>query len=92
MESEKKLNILMIGAHPDDCEIKAGGTIKLFADLGHNVRMISVTNGNAGHHQMKVKRTGPDYYSLCQFSYLKKFLYVPDSDSICVHWSWIRPK
>jgi LmbE family N-acetylglucosaminyl deacetylase len=40
----------MFGAHPDDCELKAGGTAALFASLGAAVKMISMTNGNAGHH------------------------------------------
>jgi LmbE family N-acetylglucosaminyl deacetylase len=53
METQK-LNVLFIGAHPDDCEIKAGGTIRLYCELGHNVRIVSVTNGNAGHHEMNV--------------------------------------
>lgn len=46
------VNIVVIGAHPDDCDIKAGGTAILFAEMGHNVMFISVTNGDAGHHEM----------------------------------------
>ncbi|TVP43801.1 MAG: PIG-L family deacetylase, partial [Mongoliibacter sp.] len=46
---EKPLKILMIGAHPDDCDIKGGGTAALFAEMGHQVKFISVTNGDAGH-------------------------------------------
>lgn len=46
---ERPLNIVMIGAHPDDCDIKGGGTAALFAELGHRVKFISVTNGDAGH-------------------------------------------
>jgi LmbE family N-acetylglucosaminyl deacetylase len=46
---DKPLNILMIGAHPDDCDIKGGGTAALFVSLGHKVKFISVTNGDAGH-------------------------------------------
>jgi len=45
----KPLKILMIGAHPDDCDIKGGGTAALFAEMGHHVKFISVTNGDAGH-------------------------------------------
>lgn len=41
----------MIGAHPDDCDIKGGGTAALFAEMGHKVKFISVTNGDAGHMQ-----------------------------------------
>jgi len=46
---EKKLNIIAIGAHPDDCDFKFGGTAALFAKMGHNVKFLSLTNGDAGH-------------------------------------------
>ncbi|QEH41955.1 PIG-L deacetylase family protein [Chitinophaga sp. XS-30] len=46
---DSKLRIIMIGAHPDDCDIKSGGTAALFAEMGHAVKFISVTNGDAGH-------------------------------------------
>ena len=46
---EKQLNIIMIGAHPDDCDIKGGGTAALFVQMGHRVKFVSVTNGDAGH-------------------------------------------
>lgn len=49
---EKPLRILMIGAHPDDCDIKAGGTAALFSKMGHEVKFLSVTNGDAGHMEM----------------------------------------
>jgi LmbE family N-acetylglucosaminyl deacetylase len=47
-----KLRILAIGAHPDDCDIKFGGTAAKFAKAGHAVKFLSVTNGDAGHHEM----------------------------------------
>lgn len=46
---EKPLQIIMIGAHPDDCDIKGGGTAALFVQMGHKVKFLSVTNGDAGH-------------------------------------------
>ena len=49
---DDKLNILIIGAHPDDADIKAGGTAYKWAQQGHNVVLVSVTNGNAGHHEL----------------------------------------
>src|SRR5215216_6224648 len=45
------LNIIAFGAHPDDCDIRAGGTAALWAARGHHVRFVSVTNGDAGHHE-----------------------------------------
>jgi LmbE family N-acetylglucosaminyl deacetylase len=49
---ESKINVVVIGAHPDDCDIKAGGTAVLYAEMGHKVMFVSVTNGDAGHHEM----------------------------------------
>jgi len=45
----RPLRIIMIGAHPDDCDQDGGGTAILFAKLGHAVKFVSVTNGDAGH-------------------------------------------
>ena len=44
--------ILVIGAHPDDCDIKAGGAATLWRRRGHEVRFVSMTCGDAGHHQI----------------------------------------
>lgn len=43
------LNIIAFGAHPDDCDIRAGGTAAKWVAAGHRVRFVSVTNGDAGH-------------------------------------------
>src|ERR1035437_2117524 len=48
----RKLNIVVIGAHPDDDEITSGGTAIKFAKMGHNVLFVSITNGDAGHYAM----------------------------------------
>ena len=45
----KKINVVVFGAHPDDAETSAGGTAIKFAQLGHNVLFVSLTNGDAGH-------------------------------------------
>ena len=44
-----QLRILIIGAHPDDADIKAGGTAAKWCALGHVVKLVSLTNGGAGH-------------------------------------------
>ena len=49
---KRPLRIIVFGAHPDDCDIKAGGLAINYAALGHEVRFVSVTNGDAGHHEM----------------------------------------
>lgn len=51
-QQKKVLNILAIGAHPDDCDTKMGGTAVLFAQMGHNVKFLALTNGDAGHYAM----------------------------------------
>jgi len=42
--------ILILAAHPDDPEFHAGGLITRHVQAGNIVKMISVTNGGAGHH------------------------------------------
>lgn len=76
---EKSINVIVFGAHPDDCDADAGGTAILFAKMGHNVKFVSLTNGDAGHYAMgggelaKIriaeaqeagKRFGVEYYVL----------------------------
>ena len=44
------LRLLIVGAHPDDADYAAGGTAALYRSAGHTVHMVSLTNGDAGHH------------------------------------------
>jgi LmbE family N-acetylglucosaminyl deacetylase len=46
-----KLNIIIIGAHPDDPD-EVGGTAYKWAQAGHDVLMVSLTNGDAGHQTL----------------------------------------
>lgn len=56
------LRIIAIGAHPDDTDQQMGGTAALFAEMGHRVKFLSLTNGDAGHfrkgggHLAKIRR------------------------------------
>lgn len=52
MPMNSSARILAIGAHPDDCDIKAGGCAVLWARAGCAVQFVSVTNGECGHHAM----------------------------------------
>jgi LmbE family N-acetylglucosaminyl deacetylase len=47
--AEGPLRIIVFGAHPDDCDLRAGGTAILWAQKGYAVKFVSVTNGDAGH-------------------------------------------
>ncbi|REK19634.1 MAG: PIG-L family deacetylase [Planctomycetota bacterium] len=47
-----KLRIICFGAHPDDAEFKAGGVAAKWAEQGHKVKFVSVTNGDIGHWQI----------------------------------------
>ncbi len=47
-----KLRVLVFGAHPDDCEIRAGGCAALWSQAGHHVQLVSATNGDVGHSRI----------------------------------------
>ena len=38
-------NVLVLAAHPDDETLGCGGTIKRLSEEGHNIRLITFTNG-----------------------------------------------
>ena len=52
LEAAGPLRIIVFGAHPDDCELEAGGTAARWAKVGFKVKFVSVTNGDIGHHEM----------------------------------------
>ena len=45
-------SFLMIGAHPDDMDLRCGGLAMHLHARGHKVVFLSMTNGNAGHMSM----------------------------------------
>ena len=49
---QEPLRLLILGAHPHDADYAAGGTAALYRAAGHTVTMVSLTNGDAGHHVM----------------------------------------
>lgn len=53
-DQDKKLHVVIFGAHPDDPD-KAGGTACKWAQLGYDVLMVAVTNGDAGHQTIKAR-------------------------------------
>jgi len=73
------MNILAIGAHPDDLEISCGGTLIRYAKEGHKVSMCVISCGDMGHAKIvpeelvkirlkeskdSAKIIGADFYSL----------------------------
>jgi N-acetylglucosamine malate deacetylase 1 len=46
----RRLKVIVAGAHPDDPETSAGGTVARYADLGHEVVALYLTQGEAGIH------------------------------------------
>lgn len=49
------MNVLFVGAHPDDIETFAGGTAALYAKQGANVFFCVATNGNIGSSTLSIK-------------------------------------
>jgi len=49
--SKGKPHVIIIGAHPDDPD-KVGGTAYKWAQMGWDVMMVSLTNGDAGHQSL----------------------------------------
>lgn len=48
----KPLHIIVFGAHPDDCDLGAGGIASIYSSMGHKVKFVSLTNGDAGHQDI----------------------------------------
>jgi LmbE family N-acetylglucosaminyl deacetylase len=46
------MNVLAIGAHPDDLEILCGGTLARCVQRGDSVTMLVMTDGSAGHAEI----------------------------------------
>lgn len=49
---DNPIRIIVFGAHPDDCDLTTGGTAIKFTKMGHKVKFVSMTNGDAGHQSM----------------------------------------
>jgi len=49
----RTIRVIAFGAHPDDCDLGAGGLAAKYAALGHKVKFVSLTNGDAGHQSQR---------------------------------------
>lgn len=65
-QQDGEIRIIMIGAHPDDCDEDGGGTAALLAQMGYAVKFVSVTNGDAGHQTMRGKELAKRRYAEAQ--------------------------
>ncbi|MBI4658066.1 MAG: PIG-L family deacetylase [Verrucomicrobia bacterium] len=52
------MNILAVGAHPDDLEILCAGTLARYADAGHTVTMAVFTDGSMGDAHIPPAKLG----------------------------------
>lgn len=50
-KKDNRVRIIVIFAHPDDGDVKMGGTASLLAQMGVAVKFVSLTNGDAGHYK-----------------------------------------
>ena len=50
--AQDPLKVMMIFAHPDEGEVYSGGITALYTQSGHEVKFLSLTNGDAGHFSM----------------------------------------
>jgi LmbE family N-acetylglucosaminyl deacetylase len=55
VKQPEKLHVIIIGAHPDDPDESAGTAYK-WAQLGYDVLMVSLTNGDAGHQSIPAEK------------------------------------
>jgi bacillithiol biosynthesis deacetylase BshB1 len=51
-----KIEVLAIGAHPDDVELFAGGTLAKMAALGHSTGIVDMTRGELGSRGTPAQR------------------------------------
>lgn len=47
------MRLMFVGAHPDDGEGKCGGLAARYIEAGGEALFVSMTNGNAGHHELQ---------------------------------------
>ena len=63
--TKQPLRVILIGAHPDDCD-NASGTAALLVQAGYAVKFVSVTNGDAGHQTLKGEELAKRRYAEAQ--------------------------
>ena len=46
------LKVMVVGAHPDDPDVRCSGFARTLVEAGHRVRYVSMSNGDKGHQFM----------------------------------------
>ena len=64
----KQKRIIFFGAHPDDCELRFGGTALRLTQAGHLVKFVSCCNGDKGHQSMTPEGLAARRYAEAQKS------------------------
>ena len=64
----KQKRIIFFGAHPDDCELRFGGTALRLTQAGHVVKFVSCCNGDKGHQSMTSEGLAARRYAEAQKS------------------------
>lgn len=54
---DKKLRVMLVGAHPDDLEFRGAGTALKFLKMGAEVKFLVMCNGCRGHYSMTIEET-----------------------------------
>jgi LmbE family N-acetylglucosaminyl deacetylase len=82
-QSQDKLKVIVIFAHPDEGEIYAGGITALYTQSGHEVKFMSLTNGDAGHYSMEPEELAKRRYK--EAMHAKKILSLSEYEVLDYH-------
>src|ERR1700759_1233208 len=86
--AQKPLKVMVIFAHPDEGEIYTGGITALFTKMGHQVKFMSLTNGDAGHYSMKPADLAKKRYGEAMES--KRILSLGDYEVLDYHDQYLK--
>ena len=75
---------MMVGAHPDDCDIRCGGLALKYSRAGHKVKFLAMCNGNGGHQTMTpdeiAKRRRGESLAVAKFAGIEYDIWEDSSD------------
>ncbi|HBE02714.1 MAG: hypothetical protein A2096_17085 [Spirochaetes bacterium GWF1_41_5] len=79
------MNILVIGAHPDDCEVNTAGLCLKLKEKGHRIKYLCATNGCTGHYEMGggalVRRRESEFREACAIAGFEcEMLDIPNNE------------